>query len=50
MLVSTGNEVRSFDVTRFQAETLDKARRALGKVPAEERDIRRQGISRCRFM
>ena len=38
-LAGTGDEVRSFDIIQFQAETLDKARRALCEIPARERDI-----------
>lgn len=38
-IVSSGDEVESFDIINFQASTLDKARRALVEVPADERDI-----------
>ncbi len=38
-IVSTGNEIRSFDVVNFQSATLDVAKRALLKCPKKERDI-----------
>jgi uncharacterized protein (TIGR02147 family) len=38
-LVSSGDEVRSFDIIQFQSATLDKARRALLEIPADQRDI-----------
>lgn len=38
-IVSSGNEVRSFDIVRFQSSTLDMARHALLRVPKEQRDI-----------
>jgi uncharacterized protein (TIGR02147 family) len=38
-IVSSGDEVRSFDVVNFQSATLDMARRALLRCPREQRDI-----------
>lgn len=38
-IVSTGDEIRSFHVARFQADTMKYAQRALDTVPSNERDI-----------
>lgn len=37
--LSSGNEVRSHALAKFQMETMDLARRALEKIPAWQRDI-----------
>lgn len=38
-IVSTGDEIRSFDIVQFQNATLDAARRALLRCPKAQRDI-----------
>jgi uncharacterized protein (TIGR02147 family) len=38
-IVTSGNEVRSFDIVKFQSATLNMARRALLRCPKELRDI-----------
>jgi uncharacterized protein (TIGR02147 family) len=38
-IISSGDEVRSFDIIQFQAATLDKAKQALLETAPEERDI-----------
>lgn len=38
-IVTSGDEVRSFDIVKFQARTLQHAREALVTCPQEERDI-----------
>lgn len=38
-IVTTGDEIRSFHVSRFQVETMKRAQRALDTVPSEDRDM-----------
>ena len=38
-IVTSGDEVRSFDIVQFQAATLDTAKRALLQCPPSQRDI-----------
>lgn len=38
-IVSTGDEIKSFHVKRFQKETMKRAQRALDTVPAKKRDM-----------
>ncbi|MFH0919439.1 MAG: TIGR02147 family protein, partial [Fibrobacterota bacterium] len=38
-LISTGDELKSFHVANFQLSTMERAKRALEKVPQNERDI-----------
>ncbi len=38
-IVSTGDEVRSFHVSRFILETMKRAERALDETPSQERDL-----------
>jgi uncharacterized protein (TIGR02147 family) len=38
-IVTSGDEVRSFDIVQFQAAALDKAKKALTACPQEQRDI-----------
>lgn len=38
-IVSTGDTPRSFEVRQFNAETIKQARRALERVPPEEREV-----------
>ncbi len=37
--ISSGDEVRSLHLAKFQLETMDLAKRALEKIPASQRDI-----------